>query len=272
LEVWQAILRLWPAFLIALGIDLLIGRRSTWGALIALVLILAVFVGSVFLLPLVDSGMERVQIGGYSWDPEQVEQALVDIQSTWTTLRVGALSGEGTLAEGEIELGGGERLVDDFVLEGESARLALRSQGGAFNVFGFAGLRDWDLGLSPEIPLNLRVQVSVGQADLDLTDLQLADLDVRVILGQAVVTLPSEGDFDVRIEGVFGETVVVIPHGLPVRILFDTGLASRMVPVSYTKQGDDVYISPTYGEAASRVEIVLAQPIGVVRVRESGAP
>jgi hypothetical protein len=258
--------------LIALGIDLLIGRRSTWGALIALVLILAVFVGSVLLLPLVDSARDSVQVGGYSWDPDQVEQASVDIQSRWTLLRVGALSGEGSLAEGEIELGGNERLIDDFVVEGESARLALRSQGGAFNMFGFAGLRDWDLDLSPEIPLNLRVQVSVGQAELDLTDLLLADLDVRVIVGQAVVTLPSEGDFDARIEGVFGETVVVIPHGLPVRILFDTGLASRTVPLGYIKQGDDVYLSPTYGEAASRVELVLTQPIGVVRVRESGAP
>jgi len=44
-NLWTVLLRMWPLILIAIGIDLLIGRRSTWGALLSLILIVALFVG-----------------------------------------------------------------------------------------------------------------------------------------------------------------------------------------------------------------------------------
>ena len=37
-SVWEVIFRLWPVLLIAAGLDFLIGRRSVWGSLLALVL------------------------------------------------------------------------------------------------------------------------------------------------------------------------------------------------------------------------------------------
>src|SRR4030067_1428909 len=41
-SIWGVLLRIWPVILIAMGIDLLIGRRSLIGRMLALVLILAV--------------------------------------------------------------------------------------------------------------------------------------------------------------------------------------------------------------------------------------
>ena len=36
-SVWVVIFRLWPVLLVAAGLDLLLGRRSVWGSLLALV-------------------------------------------------------------------------------------------------------------------------------------------------------------------------------------------------------------------------------------------
>jgi len=41
--------RLWPVLLIAIGLDILFGRRSAIGSLIALVLVIAVIAGAVWL-------------------------------------------------------------------------------------------------------------------------------------------------------------------------------------------------------------------------------
>src|SRR3990170_3880770 len=48
-SIWGVLLRIWPVILIAIGIDLLIGRRSLWGRLLALVLILAVLAGGLWI-------------------------------------------------------------------------------------------------------------------------------------------------------------------------------------------------------------------------------
>ncbi|MEJ2738024.1 MAG: DUF5668 domain-containing protein, partial [Anaerolineae bacterium] len=48
-SVWWNLLRFWPILLIAAGLDLLIGRRSVLGALIATVLVLALLAGALWL-------------------------------------------------------------------------------------------------------------------------------------------------------------------------------------------------------------------------------
>jgi len=47
-SIWTTLLRIWPVFLIALGIDLLVGRRSALGALVAALLIVAVLAGAIY--------------------------------------------------------------------------------------------------------------------------------------------------------------------------------------------------------------------------------
>ncbi len=47
-NVWDVIWRLWPVLLIAIGLDILFGRRSALGSLIALVLVIAVIAGAVW--------------------------------------------------------------------------------------------------------------------------------------------------------------------------------------------------------------------------------
>jgi hypothetical protein len=69
-SIWTVLLRLWPVVLIAIGIDLLIGRRTLAGRLLALVLILALLGGGLWLAG-VRLGPAGVPLG----QGETVEQA-----------------------------------------------------------------------------------------------------------------------------------------------------------------------------------------------------
>ena len=55
-NVWDYIWRLWPILLIAIGLDIVIGRRSVWGSLAVLVLILALLGVIFFATNLSDAG------------------------------------------------------------------------------------------------------------------------------------------------------------------------------------------------------------------------
>lgn len=269
-SVWEVIFRLWPVLLIAWGLDLLIGRRSIWGSLLALVLTLAVLAGALWLFG-ADIGAGRVVAG------EEIRQALdgatqaeVVIAPAVGTLHVEALPESANLVEGVIRLGRGERAARDFAVEDETATFTLRSKGTTFGPFlgGWGAERAWDLGLNPDVPLQLEISLGVGQSDVDLTGLTVSDLEVSMGVGQTTVILPDEGRFQAKIEGAIGQTIVVIPAGLAARIHVDTGLAGRQLPDEYQRR-DDIYTSPGYESAENRVDLEVSQPIGNVTIRHS---
>jgi hypothetical protein len=271
-SVWEVILRLWPVLLIAWGLEILIGRRSVWSSLLALVLIVVVLAGTLWLF--------GAGIGiGQASAAEEVRQALdgatllgaeVVIAPAVGTLHIEALPESANLVEGVIRLGSGERATPEFAVEGETATFTLRSEG-AFIPFvgGWGDERGWDLGLNPDVPLQLEVSLGVGQSDVDLTGLTVSDLEVSMGVGQITVILPSEGHFQAEIDGAIGQTIVVIPAGLAARIRVDTGLASSQLPDEYQRR-DDVYTLPGYNSADNRVDLEVSQAIGNITIRHAG--
>jgi hypothetical protein len=269
-SVWEVIFRLWPVLLIAAGLDLFIGRRSVWGSLLALMLILAVLAGALWLF---GAGIGTGQVSA----AEEIRQALdgatqaeVVIAPGVGTLHIEALSELTNLVEGAIHLSRGERATPEFAVEGETATFTLRSEG-TFIPFvgGWGAQRGWDLGLNPDVPLQLEISLGVGQSDIDLTGLTVSNLAVSMGVGQTTVTLPDDGRFQAKIEGAIGQTVVVIPAGLAARIRVDTGLAGRQLPDAYQRR-DDVYTSPGYESADNRVDLEVSQAIGNITIRHVG--
>jgi hypothetical protein len=272
-SVWEVILRLWPVLLVAAGLDLLLGRRSIWGSLLALVLTAAVLVGVLWLF-------RTGAISGQA-PAEEVRQALdgatraeVVIAPAVGAVHVEALPESNALVSGVIRPISGERVSRDFAVDGETAMFALRSAGtfGPFAPFagGWGGGPGWDLGLNADVPLALEISLGVGESDVDLTGLQVRDLEVSMGIGQTTVVLPDEGRFGAKIEGAIGQTVVVIPAGLAARIQVDTGIAGRQLPAGYRQQ-DDVYLSPGYESADNRVDLEVSQAIGNVSIRHARA-
>lgn len=265
-SVWDIVLRMWPLLLIAVGLDLLIGRRSVWGSLLTLVLILAVFIGGVLLT--------GVQIESASL-ADEVRQPLagateveVHISPAVGIFQVVALDkGSDDLVHGYIRLGAGEKLIREFDPDRDPARFTLKSSG--ITWFPVAGLwgdeASWELGLNPDVSLKLYLSLGVGKSEIDLGGLTLTYLEVDSGIGQTIITLPSEGRFRAVIDSAIGETVVVIPQGMAARIHVDTALGSSHVPNGYVHEGD-YYLSPGYETAENRVDLHVSNAIGSVRV------
>jgi hypothetical protein len=264
---WDLIFRLWPILLIAVGIDLLIARRSIWGSLLALILIIAVMLGGFYLL-----GVQP----GTSLTAETIRESLGEATEAELSvnpgigfLRIHALDvGVRDLIDGRIQTASRERLAKEIDRESDVVEITLRSSDGWWfpTVGAWGEDRLWDLGLNPAVAWDLDLDLGLGRHDLQLGGLNLTSLKLNMGIGQNTITLPEEGNFRGRIEGAIGETVLIIPEGMAVRLRLSTGLASRQVPAAFIQQGD-VYTSPGFESAENRAELEIDQAIGSIRVR-----
>ncbi len=267
-SIWGVILRLWPILLVAAGLDLILGRRSIWGSLLALALTFAVLGAALWL-----SGAGA--ISAQSPRSEEIVQPLGDVDQAELTidpgiggLHIEAASDSANLVEGTVDLASQEELAQDLTVQGQGATFTLRTERTSFGPFvaGSIGQRLWDLQVSPRVSLRLEADLGVGEMDLDLSDLMLESLDVELGIGQTIVTLPAEGRFTARIDGAIGQTVVVIPDGLAARVRLDTGITDRQVPADYGC-ADDGCSSPDYETADHRVDLDVSQAIGSLVIR-----
>ena len=272
-SAWGVILHLWPVLLVAVGLDMLFGRRSPLVSLLITVVVLGA--ASVLLWLYVPA-----PAAGQPLATERVEQSLdgasraeVEIRPGVANLRIASLSDSHLLVEGTVASGGGETIARDFYVSGDTAHFALRSRAqSATGVFlsGRAGdERLWDLRLNGGVPMVLKVSTGVGTAEMDLAELKLTDLDVDTGVGRTVLTLPARGQVRARVNGGVGEVAVTIPEGMAASIRVNAGIGSTDVVGNLQRRGD-AYLSPGYDLAQDRVELTVRGGVGRVTVRALG--
>lgn len=276
-NVWEILLRLWPVLLIAIGLDILIGRRSAVGSLVIVVLLLGVLAGAIWLaMP----GMTlAATASGPAFTAEQISQPLegatkanVRIAPGVGELRVAAGSESAGLVEGTVALGRNERLSRDFSKSGDTAHLALSTSGStAWWPFSFGEPRwqnkVWDLKLNRDVSMDLKLETGVGKTDADLSRLTLTNLQVDAGVGQTLVTLPRQGRLTASVQAGVGEVQVKIPAGMAARIQTNGGLGKTDVQGNYRQQNND-YVSPNYENAENRVDLKIDGGVGRVLVQE----
>jgi signal transduction histidine kinase len=268
--VWDALWSLWPVLLIAIGLDILFGRRSAIGALIALVLIVALLGGAVWF-----AVTQASIFTGQALTTDRIAQELggataadVRINFGAGTLRIGALKDSGNLIEGSVSTSPGETVTRDWQMNGSTAHFELRQRGVPNIAFGrHVGDARWSLDLSSSVPMALHVSTGVGEASLDLSGLNVTDLDVNSGVGQTQIQLPVRGQVRAKVNGGIGQIVVTIPEGMAARIHGSAGLGGLTVSSRFTSQGGGQYTSANYATADDRVDLNVSGGIGQVVVR-----
>lgn len=267
LNAWDVVLRFWPILLIAVGLDILIGHRSAWGAAIAVVVVLAILAGGIVFF----DNQPR-----WTYAPESVEIPLRNVENATVTLDpalgylfIDALpKGSPTLVQGEVRPFSGEEISETVDFSGKRATIDLRTEGVIFMPFfsGWSNQPSWDLALHPGVTTDMIVDFGVGKAELDLRDLQIGEIKVEHGIGQTILLLPSADNMDIVLGGGIGEIRVVIPKDVGVRLRADVGIGNVLVPSDYTRDGD-FYLSPGYAAAGKQIEMVIDLGIGSVQVR-----
>lgn len=267
-DVWQMILSLWPVIFIAIGFDILVGRRSVWASILGSLVILIILAGSIWLF-----GYRRANLqisGGQEvYEPlGETARANIQLEPVFGTLQLDALTDSNALIEGNARSGEGIHITKNISREGETTTVIFNTSESAYFPFAGGGGRwIWDLSVSPDIPLDLGTNMGVGGTNLELTDLQINDLNVDVGVGQATIVLPEEGRVSGRVDGGIGQITIIVPEGMALRVYSDTGIVSISVPDNYV-QSDQGYTSAGYNSADNRTDIYLDLGIGAVIVRE----
>ncbi|OQX62028.1 MAG: hypothetical protein B6I38_05660 [Anaerolineaceae bacterium 4572_5.1] len=294
---WISVLRLWPVLIIAIGLEIFIGRKSILLSSFGVLAALAIMTAGLWFSGAVD-GVDGVTLGGAPLVSEVIEQSLdgaaeadVRIDASVGALYIEALSDSDNLIEGKIFTGENETITQDFKIEDGTAFYELNSDfSGSMPFLNNMDMEKndftWDLLLNDETPLILDITLGVGESRLDLSELTVTELDLEIGVGQTrinlpagdyggrveggvgqtIVTLPEEGQIQLRVNGGVGEIVIRVPEGMAVKAHVDRGISGLSVPSGYS-QNNDTYTSPGYATAKNQIDLYLDQGIGNIAIR-----
>jgi hypothetical protein len=270
LSFWEIAARFWPLLLILIGLEIIIGRQSALGAIIILVLWIALVAGVI--------GLSFAQGNGFlataTTVSDQLAQPLGDIKSATVELNggiattfVSALNADSAnLMQGTFRHAQGSQITKTYDVMGNEGRLGLREQGTPGVFFG-GGSSRWELGLNPQIPIVLHVKGSVGRVNLDLVTLNITSLTIDAGVGNMDIITPQAAVTTMRVNGGVGSTTITIPQGVAARIRVSSGLGGiRVDDLRFPKFGD-VYQSADYASATNRIEIEVDGGVGSINVR-----
>lgn len=264
---WRAlfgVLELWPLLLVALGIDILLrGRHRIWVLLGAIVLGALLWSGGPGWM---GPGQAPAETHAIGYELSGVERARIELEHRVGELRVATLpEGSGELISGEVITGRGERLVRSFDVSGGAATARLRAEGTGRTFAARGAERGWDLRLSRDVPLDLRIETGVGRSDLDLRDARISALDLDAGVGEVRVTLPQRGGYEAAIDAGIGEILVRLPTAVEARVTVDTGIGRTRVSGGFQQEGR-VHTTPGFAEAEDPVELRVSGGVGEVTI------
>jgi hypothetical protein len=127
---------------------------------------------------------------------------------------------------------------------------------------------NWSVGLTAEVPLDLRVEAGASRNVLDLGDLRLRSLDLRTGASDTKVLLPrAAGASSVRVEAGAASVNLEVPQGVAARIRSRVVFGSHDIDQTRFPPVGGGYESPDYASAANRVDIDVQGGVGSLRVR-----
>jgi hypothetical protein len=216
-----------------------------------------------------------VLFGRFLRNQPEVEQAVVSLGGAERArLRLGHGAGRldirsGAAADNLLEgaFGGGIHLSTRRSRDQVDVDLRMPSQ--FFPIFWVPGFSlDWRLRLNPAVRLALDLETGANEAQIDLTDLNLAELRFKSGASSTNVRLPANaGLTDVSVETGVASVDLLVPPGVAGRIRVRSGLSSAVKDQARFPRRGDLYQSEGYENALNKVNILVQVGVGSVTVR-----
>ena len=198
-----------PLALVAVGIALLLNNFLLLSGfnVTALWPLLLVIAGAQILLrgDLLAGGEART----FGITRGSVESATLEVSAGEIDIAVRALQREGRLIAGQYAADSRPELLT------ADTHATLRLDRAATPWLSFS---DWDVGLSPDLPWEVFISTSLGQARLDLSGVIVADAVIASGIGDIHVTTPQESLGAIQLRSALGNIHVSTPNGCGARI------------------------------------------------------
>lgn len=263
---WDLILRLWPIFLVAIGLDIIIGRQRPWSAAVGVLIGLFITAGIYWLIisaPFTsDYKTEEI-----TFNLNNATTARGTIAMPVGKLELSSGAESDTLLTGTLHMNSNEEFSKSLSFNGSTTIFRLDSHGyAAFVPFSRSGGQEnWLIRVNPAPTYNLTLQMAAGDMVINLGGLKFSNLLIETAVGKVTIKLPSEGPLRGTIKTAVGETVLYVPTGVPVRLTLDKGLTSLVYPPDF-RMNDDVLTSPNFSSGSATIDLKLDHAVGSVRI------
>ena len=125
----------------------------------------------------------------------------------------------------------------------------------------------WDVGLTTEVPLDVRIESGAAKAVLDVRESRLRRLEIQTGASDTRVLLPrNAGATDVKAEHGAASLTFEVPVGVAARIRTRMALGSSQIDESRFPRAGDLYQSTDYATASNRVDLDIQGGVGTLRV------
>jgi hypothetical protein len=187
----------WPILIIGAGVDLLIGRKSLlFGSLVGVatvgVIIVLILVGP----PLGWTGDTELKTETFTTPVDQASAVEVSLDTGGYSAKVHSLSSstapDSPLVSATVRYRGSVEFESTGDLE-KTVSLDTKGQHWWWQFLDLADADAWEIGLAPDVPLDLTVESASGSVDLDLSGLQLTGVKAEMSSGDLQVLLPALG-------------------------------------------------------------------------------
>ncbi len=125
-------------------------------------------------------------------------------------------------------------------------------------------INEWEIRLSENVPMDLRIRTGAGNSQLDLGGLNMNSLTVETGAGLTTVNLDGNWEHDVvvSIQGGVGELTVNLPAEMGVRVEMDTALVT--VTANGLINNENGYVNRAFGTAPHTLTLNLEAGVGSV--------
>lgn len=220
-----ALLRLWPILLIVIGLDLLIGRKSpVVGGLIGLAAVAAVVVLLLFGKTLGISAPAGTKTERFVDPIGQATSANIDLYLAERHSNIKALSSTTDLFDATLTHPG----TIEFLTTGTTERNIRLSQtmNDSWAIMDVTP-GDWEIGLSPKLPIDLTIDGGSGSNEFDLSGLMLTSLKMDMGSGSTIVSLPAGTQaYQAEIESGSGSIKINLAEKSNLGLLLNSGSGS----------------------------------------------
>lgn len=281
-DLWTVFGRLWPVLIIALGVEFILGDRTMRDALAVIVSVLVV-VGIGLIAAYLFGPSEWFYRGQHvSETIGSAERAEIVLSGGVGSIEIDADAEKGRLLDAFLSVRLDERIEKSVWRTTSDLEAVVRVELGAFGWLPEWRFRpggneaiDWEVHLTPEMPIDLLVRSSAG-ADLDLSRLQLTSAELDLGTGGGRIRLPA-GAYEAVIRAAGGTVEISLPSGGAFEIIVhsDAGEdAWRQIrlPVRYSISDQGGSASPGSGGSTDASLLLQLQGIDVqinVSERES---
>lgn len=237
-SVWTVVLRLWPVLLIALGLDLLIGRRRTWVSWVAGIVIGLVLVGGIFWFASTYSGGQAIRIESFTQPLGGAKSADGSISMTAGNLSLTGGAASTNVLEAKLGLRTNQSFSQSSSVQNGVNNFSIRDSSN-FTVYPFdLSNYTWDVKVNKSVPLILNVDMAAGQMDLDFSTLKLTSFTVKIAAGTLNLILPDTGQYNGVLDGAASTMNITIPANGKLCLQSETAVTIFTVPSGFNRTAD----------------------------------